>query len=50
MTLTIHPIAGRDPYAATRLNKNLNKGAWSIRATDGPTKQKSSPTPRPPPS
>ena len=39
-TTVIHPVAGRDPYAATRVAvyKNLHKAAWSIRAVDGPDK------------
>ena len=38
----IQPAPGRDPYAARRVAvyKNLHKGAWSIRALDGPHKGK----------
>jgi hypothetical protein len=38
----IQPAAGRDPYAArcVAVYKNLHKGAWSIRALDGPHKGK----------
>ena len=38
----LHPVAGRDPLAAARVAvyKNLRKGAWSIRALDGPHKGK----------
>ncbi len=41
-TNTIHPVQGRDPYASRRVAvyKNLHKGAWSIKALDGPHKGK----------
>lgn len=36
----IQPMPGRDPFAAQRVAvyKNLHRGAWSIRALDGPHK------------
>lgn len=38
----IRPIAGRDPYAGqwVAVYRNLSRGAWSIRAQDGPHKGK----------
>ena len=35
-------LPGRDPWAATRVAvyKNLHRGAWSVRAIDGPFKGK----------
>lgn len=38
----LHPVDGRDPHSARRVAvyKNLHKGAWSIRALDGPHKGK----------
>lgn len=37
-TTTIVPVQGRDPYAGHLVNvyRNLHRGAWSIRAVDGP--------------
>ncbi len=34
------PLPGRDPWAGTRVAvyKNLHRGAWSVRAVDGPHK------------
>ncbi|WP_157680449.1 hypothetical protein [Mycobacterium dioxanotrophicus] len=36
----IHPVQGRDPHAGRRVAvyRNLHKGAWSIKALDGPHK------------
>ncbi|MGV7398730.1 hypothetical protein PJK47_21000 [Mycobacterium kansasii] len=40
--MSITPVCGRDPYASqwVAVYKNLNRGAWSIRAQDGPHKGK----------
>lgn len=36
--MSMRPVCGRDPHASQRVAvyKNLNRGAWSIRAQDGP--------------